>query len=434
MNSKITLILLSLGLVATACSDPETPDEMQPPSSTPDMSEVADMSASPNSGAGDGDMSTLADMKVHVDQGDEDLSELVDMESPDEDASMGDMGGEVDMPTSDCVPLEPTQCASDADCSTAQACVRGACIETCGAALADWDAAMPSSLTPIANVCTSPSIVGVRGDADCAERSRIFSLTTSLQSGEVVYELREGALEVGPTTLVGTARTPNGQDHFIGYNAAPNPAGTRFAFGYTRSDVSGEVLVIDASGGVTRVDATGNYDLDWLDDDRLLVNGLSAGTTQIQGQGLYLIDLTESTPRTTRLTIGPGSSSGAVAHLSGRDEVLVGGSDGLDGSVYLVDTASLLAASAGEPLDLATSGFTSFRTASDFEWIAERFLAGYDETYTGFQWIALDGNMLGAPETFVDTSVFFEVVTIPNSRRFLLWHSEGYVIVEAANP
>lgn len=427
------LLILSIGIATSACSDSETPLDSPPISSEDDMGGISDMTVSSNASPGE-DMD-IRDMQPSRDQSlGEDLSEAHDMSAPGEDASMEDMRVDADMPSQVCAPLEPAACATDADCQSSQECFRGACLETCGAPLSDWQDAMPSTLAPIANVCTSTAIVGVHGDAGCEGRGRIFSVTTSLQGDEIVYTVREGALEVGPANIVGTARTPNGQDHFVGYNAAPNPAGTRFAFSYTRSDVSGEVLIMDTSGVVTRVEAAGNYDLDWLDEDRLLVNGLSAGTMQIQGQGLYLIDLSSNPPKTTRLTIGPGSASGAVAHLSGRDEVLVGGSQGLDGSVYLVDTASLLAASEGEPIDLATSNFTSWSTASDFEWIAESYLAGYDEMYTEYQWRALDEDTLAAAETFVDTGVFFEVVTIPGSPRFLLWHGDGYVIVEASTP
>lgn len=429
IDTNIQSTLIAAIFTLAACGREEAPEDMSSPPTTEDMSGAGEMGTLPDLGMVDMETSPEDMFLSDANQDDDaDMPRAIDQGGE----GVVDMAAEEDMAAPSCTPLEPVVCQQQADCQASEQCIRGVCIETCGANLDVWDAAMPASLVPVVNVCASSSIMGVRGDADCRQRARVFSLTTSRQGSKIIYEVREGAIEEGPQNLMGTAETENGDDHFISFNAAPNPAGTRFAFGYTRSDVSGEVLVMSTDGSTMRIAAAGNYDLDWIDNDRLLVNGLSAGAAQVEGQGIYLIDLSGGQPETRRLTIGPGSASGAVANLRSRDEVLVGGSNGLDGVVYLVGTSELLAMSQSAPIDLATSSFTSFDTASDFEWIAESHLAGYDESYTKFQWVRLGADDLDEPEDFVDTGVFFEIVTIPGSPRFLLWHSDGYLMVEAS--
>ncbi len=327
-----------------------------------------------------------------------------------------------------CIPLQPIACTESSECSGGQTCLRGSCVDLCDASLDGWNAAMPEGLVPVRNVCAVTGVMAVGGDPMCVGRARAFAVTSKANGDQVTHEVRAGALEDGPTDLLTTADVdPNGQTHFLGLNAAASPSGERVAWGYTLSSVAGEVLVADGDGTISRWPSTGNYDVDWQSEDILFVNGLSLGESREIAQGLYGLNLATEPATTARLTTGPGSSSGAVSWAPRLGEVLVGGSEGLDGTVYAVPRDRL---SFDAPIDLATSDLTSFTTASDFELLAGRWLAGYDSTYTSYEYRELADDVLLEPQPFIDTDVFFENVPIRGTDRFLLVHANGYLIVE----
>ncbi|MEZ4256648.1 MAG: hypothetical protein R3A78_13220 [Polyangiales bacterium] len=221
---------------------------------------------------------------------------------------------------------------------------------------------------------------------------------------------------------------------FMGGYVEPNPSGTKVAFGYTRqSDFGGEVLVLDVEGrAVTRVESMGNYDVAWVDDTRLLVNALSAGTPS-GSQGLYAVDLGGAQPTFAKVVSDLGDASGAVNMLEGESALLVGAyGAAFPGDGNLVFRFDLGLLGGGTPVAAFANGNVPRASApSDFEVLGDRLVAldwntgefvGRELTTSAS---AVD---VGAPSAFAKVPVG-DVAPLPGGRG-LLFHAGGALLIK----
>lgn len=96
----------------------------------------------------------------------------------------------------------------------------------------------------------------------------------ALDNNSPVESLRIAALDNEPELV------------FPGGYVAVSPGGA-IAVGFSRPDFSGAIAGLEADGRPLRIEAPGNFDAAWLDDQTLLVNGAGLGSEHA-GQGLYV--------------------------------------------------------------------------------------------------------------------------------------------------
>ena len=218
----------------------------------------------------------------------------------------------------------------DPACGEGEACLRGVCVATCGAAegeLAAWDAALAAELVPVANVCHVPggplTVVG----------TRVYEVSASISGSTTTFTLSRWTLDpVVSTPELETLATTTHEGHamgeiFPGGYVAISPDEMRAIYGYTTTDAGsiGGVFDVALGGGTaTLTGANGNFDGAWLDANTYVVNGLGIEGEASEGQGLYTRDV--SAPSVRRAVDAMGTYSGSVA-ISG-DLVIAAGLEG----------------------------------------------------------------------------------------------------------
>lgn len=332
----------------------------------------------------------------------------------------------------------PESCDT-AGCGTGEVCLRSVCIATCGADASGWDAALAADLAPVASFCRSASAFGTRISGS---ETDVFDMTTAVSSGGTSFTLSRWIAD--PTTspipsVVGMASAlhPSDVSLFAGGYVAASPSGASVAFGYTLGDASfsGEVFEIVTAGGASlSIDATGNFDATWLDDDVVLVNGVGLEGATGTGQALYAADLSGALFR--QVVTGLGSASGSVEIVG--DSVLVGGfDDSFVGHVYVVARADIETAVGGGATVVVDSSdellYDGSPLPSAFERVGDLFVTSrYDVAFSleALQAHPIEaGPTLGAP-TDLTTGAIFTAAYEAADDRMLLRFAEGLLLVE----
>lgn len=348
-----------------------------------------------------------------------------------------------------CPSQETTACSDTSPCADAdEDCVAGVCVATCGQDISGLAAALGDDITVLGNLCVTPALDGVHlGETDGCEVITAYSLTSETDSnGDLGFTLTRFTLEANmpmpaesPVGSV-TVDIPDGVSAFAGsYLAiAPGPAGNDTAlFGYTTSAAgfAGEVVALDTGDGTSdALSANGNFDVDWIDDSRYLINGQAADSAE-DGQGLYVVDVSGAAPSATHVVTGLGDFSGSVAVDRERGLVFAGGvfSDGFVNRVFVIPLTEIEAAvSSGTPLDASgTTAIERFEIPSSFEIVADSFISfdfGTSEFHARSFTIGGDDSVtVGSPALFVQSP--FNGVTAIGSDRALLHHSGGSLLI-----
>lgn len=325
--------------------------------------------------------------------------------------------------------------ATDCGCASEEACVRGVCVASCGADGSALEAGIGDELTPVAAICRSSVARTTRG-------GEVYDVTTETSGTVTTFVLSRFAIDAAgsapvPTEVVRTTEDSGSADVmiFAGGYVALSPDGSRSSFGYTTSmDFAGAVLV-GAAGDVTSIDAPGNFDAAFLDDDTLLVNGLGV-LDQDAGEGVYAADVGATPPTATHVLSEMGAYSGTVAVTA--DYVVAGASDeSFATHVWAVPRADVASAiDAGAPIDVTTDATEVLDPAgaplpSAFRVIGDRLvtlpfggpITSYRASWDGTALTLSDPIVLATDGTFTD------VLAAPDDR-LLLVHPSGLLLVE----
>ncbi|WP_428267298.1 hypothetical protein [Haliangium sp.] len=346
-----------------------------------------------------------------------------------------------------CQVFTPAVCSTDTPCTGAdQACVAGACVATCGQDVSGFEAALGAGLAVLANVCVSPALQAAHaGESDGCEALSVYDLGNEVNGdGDLVFTLRRFSLVPGVAAPTPAAVGTHVVDLGAGITAfagsylvlPPGPGGGGAAlFGYTESGAGfpGEVIRMDTSDGSSAaLTADGNFDVDWIDDDRYLINGAAADDVAA-GQGLYLVDLSGATPAVAHVVTGLGDFSGGVAVDHERGLVFAGGYFLASGDkVYALPLADIEAAAGATPIDAdATAAVQRFAIPSSFTRVGDR-LVSFDFASMEHQVRAL--SVAGDGTISVDDPVRlaaqpFSGVTPVGADRALLHHGAGSLLV-----
>lgn len=276
-----------------------------------------------------------------------------------------------------------------APCDDGDVCLRNACVQDCGGDVAALDGAFASTLRVLGGACTPPGIQGVGQGCD-GDALDVTVYTVRILDGDFEVSQTVHAFRAPSTSVLTRVPGPAGDDPaYVSRYVEVSPTGERLAFGYTRPDFSGEVLVLDlATKAVTRITAYGNYDAAWLDADTVLVNGLSANAEGYD-QGLYAVDLSGAEPTARKVVGDLGDASGAVSVYGGGQVVIAGayGEDlGDDGNAVFAFDGAAIADLVKDGVALsAVSTATIPRVAvpSDFDLVG-RSLVSFDYTDNAF--------------------------------------------------
>jgi len=231
-------------------------------------------------------------------------------------------------------------------CTSDEICVAGVCVAGCGADGAALTASLGAGLTPVQNVCRAVSAVEVRG-------SELWDLTTTVSGNVTSFSVSRYTLDSTSPTLFAESSYDTGLDTTMlfpsGYLAI-DPSRAVAAYGFTTNvDFYGALFLANGTTA-PQLDAVGNFDAAFLDDDVLLINGLGSIATS-EGQGVYAVDTRPSTPTGVHVLTNMGSFSGSVEATA--DYVLAGGvDDAFAGHVYVVPRASVVMALTGTPIDV----------------------------------------------------------------------------------
>lgn len=327
-----------------------------------------------------------------------------------------------------------------------QACVAGACVASCGADPATLEAALGAGLVVLSNHCgDTTALVALAG----LPNEGALALSAADEAGKARFALHRRSFDGQPPALLSTVDVDGSLaafEVFPGGYLETDPTFTRAAWGYSTmgADFPGSVVVGDlVPGDPAALDAPGNYAVAFLDEDRLLVNGLGAAGVEL-GQGLYLVELGPGGPSATLVATNLGTASGDVA-VHG-DLVLAGGfagfgttwPDGSEGNrVYGLSVEALLAAASTDtPVDVFAAA-PSVDIPGDFAFTPDGHVLAktYDESYqiAGFQLIPLtvteDGATAG-PATALTVGPQFRLATpLPGTDRWALVHDAGTLVV-----
>lgn len=340
-------------------------------------------------------------------------------------------------------------------CGAGLVCARGACIADCGDAAATEAlvAALGAGLTPVHNHCML--IDGIVTHAGLTEDTALV-LRAGDEGGAgrlTLVRLLGLSGDAVTSEVITTFDVPGSfaaYEAFAGAYLAVAPGGGLAAFGYSTAGAGapGEVLFVPIAPNSTAsaFSAPGNYGADFLDDDTLVVNGLGAAGVE-DGQGVYVVALSGAATA-AKGAANMGTASGDVA-VSG-DLVLAGGYEGFgttwpDGSegnrVFQLDKGALEAAVTGGAVDVL-AGAPVIDIPSDFSFSpdgrlvlrrmdpATFMLSGIDIA----SWTLDGGKVLAVdPPTPLTTSgVFPNAAELGTSKRWLLQHAAGYLVVVEA--
>ncbi len=350
-----------------------------------------------------------------------------------------------------CPSYEPVSCAADTPCTAVgQDCVADVCVATCGQDVSGLADALGEQVKVIANICATPNLLSVDvniSDSDSCETVTVYNLSTETDAdSNRIFSLDRYTLdpsvvmpEVQPVGSA-TVNITGGVQSFAGGYLAIAPATTNDGtalFGYTTADdgFPGEVIAMNtADGTYGSMSANGNFDAVWIDDERYLLNGTSAGAVD-EGLGVYHVDVSGNEPVIQRVVSGFGDFSGAVAIDHGRGLVFVGGFYSSDGDrVYVIPLADIDAALAdGAPIDAAaTAGIQSLTTPSSFSLLGDRFINfafGAGEYRAQPFTVGSDDQVsLGAAELMASQAAFSGVTPIGIDRA-LIHHDNGVLLV-----
>lgn len=341
----------------------------------------------------------------------------------------------------------PDGMVADAGCACAsdQSCIRGVCVHTCGADIAEWDTALAGELVPVANFCRSAAARAVVANATSAQ---VYDLTQTAEGSTTVLTVSRWPLtEVGGTVTAAAVATQRVEPVVEWGDATPfasgylavSPSGGEVLFGYTvfvgadPPNVPGEVFRASTSSGeVTALDAPGNFDAAWINDTDFVVSGLGLGVLA-EGNGLYV---STTSAGVGWLASGLGLYSGS---LGITPDYLIAGGTAADFSslVFTVPRATIDGAlgGSGPALDMAAAGTpvtspdgapfpSSFRLLPDGALSAAEFMGPvrtWSAEYGG-------GELVLTDETTLSTEVFSGVHRVDGAR-MLLEHPVGVLLV-----
>jgi hypothetical protein len=335
-----------------------------------------------------------------------------------------------------------------ADCGGTRACVRGACIPTCGLEAAAIASALAPGLTPIAHGCRAVSgPIDLVPGAEPA-RPRIYELVASTSGTVSRFTIVRWMLDESPSPeTVATATYDAGATGamvFASGYVAVSPDEMRVLFGYTTTLGRFAGGVYDAELGRMTLEfaSDGNFDAEWLDAGSFVVNGLQFDGID-GGQGLYVRDRVRSTSRHRATDMGSNSGSVAVA----GDVVIAGGFAGFgttwpDGSeggyIFVLDRAALVG---GGPVIRAwEEARARLAGPSVFERLEDGRLAylTYDADFavSGIEARALrpgrGGGFELAPPEPIATGSTFTAIAAGAGDTFALVHAGGVLLVRDA--
>lgn len=334
-----------------------------------------------------------------------------------------------------------------AACSGERVCVRGACIATCGLDASGIETALAPGLAPIGHACRAVSgPIDLVAATDPA-RPRVYEVNAHTSGTVTVFRLVRWTFEETPMPEpIGAAMYDAGSTGamaFIGGYLAVSPDERRALFGYTTSTAGFLGGVFDAEIGRMTVEyqAAGNFDAEWVDGNRWLVNGLAFDGLD-NGQGLYLRNEAAGTSRhrVTRM----GTNSGSVAVVD--DLVIAGGFTGFgstwpDGSeggrLFVFDRAAVIGD--GPPIPAWDEARARLEGPSVFELLSGMRLAyvTYDPmTYgvTGIEARRLTAMgrtfALGAAQP-IASGPTFTAIAAGDAGTFALVHAGGVLLVRS---
>lgn len=347
---------------------------------------------------------------------------------------------------------EPESCDP---CDAPLACVRGACVDLCGADATTVEASLAEGVVPIAGYCRTAQAFDPGGDTSVIDL-RVEDDGETITATAARFALVPGNVE--PTAQpVGSADvTPavEGVPLFWSVFAAEAPGGDRVAVGYTQDFGDGRLIVL--GGGVPiELSAPNNFDAAWLDADTLLVNGQGLVPDSPVAQGLYAAVLGEGGAVTPRQLVAQGLAFSGSVELLG-DLVLYGGFDGdFANQLLVVDRAALEAVlddPAAPPLDATSSpavvaaadGASSFDHLGGGRLAVRRFNAELESLFTLVETSGETAETfaLGTPVPLAGPSgedpdvyeqIIDDVVATGDPDRVLLVHDAGLLLVDVGD-
>ena len=329
---------------------------------------------------------------------------------------------------------------SGVGCGADEAAVRGVCVATCGADTSGWDAALDESLTVVATFCSDADRFGTApGDP-----TEVFTLRSEPVTEGTRIELARFIAfgSDAPTVLGNIVVERPSSELFLGGYLEPNGDASRIALGYTAlgATVPGEVFSVASMDGTqAAVGADGNFDVAWLSEDTLLVNGLGAEGAGSSGQGLYAVTFSDTGIRAVRVGIGLGDFSGGV--IVGPDYVLAGGNFGGENRAYVVLKARVEGAvSMPREIDFSAMGVRvpvdGFPSTFDLvngmivvQDLSDTFDLVALQAYPVEGYMGTTGLSLGAPIRLTSGNLF-DVAHEAGGGRMLLEFAGGLLLVE----
>lgn len=319
------------------------------------------------------------------------------------------------------------------ECADGEACIDDECVDACGADPAMFASSIGAGLSVVASFCRPGAAAFATDGTDVFD---VMAATDMLTTGFSLFRWPLDPTGAPDATLVGAPSYVAPSADVLAFAGGYLDVGAGGAlYGYTTTDaaMTGEVFVVALAGGaIQRASAPGNFDAEWIDATRFVVNGQGFGAET--GQGLYVATVGDPIAG-EQVATGPGIYSGSVAV---RPEfVLAGGADDTFAPlVYAISRTAFDAAIGGAPIDIEADGSMVVDpdrplSASTFTFAGDRLvLLPYSGPLTSYA-VSWDGTDLTLSDArVVAMGPTFNGVLDAGGGRLLLTHPGGALLVE----